>query len=179
MTTVEKDIIRPGERRELKALVRLRVKVLRAEVEQKHMEMLAEIDGQVATKFQEDDARLDEFRKKLDAVTAAANNKITKIFAEFSDITEPRGSAFNRPWFHKRDTGRVKLRQALIAAVHAQTHVARHQVTKLEAELLSTLSLDAVHSEAAKEFVKLIPVVEDLLSSRTLAEVEAGFEDES
>jgi hypothetical protein len=178
MTAVEKDIIRPGERRELKALVRLRVKVLRAEVEQKHTEMLAEIDGRVATKFQEDDVRFKELEQKLQQITAEANRKFAKVFTDFNDVADPRKEVVSRLWFHKRETGRDKLRKALIAAVHAQTHAAQHQVTKLEAELLSTLSLDAVHSEAAKEFVKSIPVVEDLLSSRTLAEVEAGFESE-
>jgi hypothetical protein len=173
MTAVEKDIIRPGERRELKALVRLRVKVLRAEVEQKHTEMLAEIDGRVATKFQEDDVRFKELEQKLQQITAEANRKFAKVFTDFNDVADPRKEVVSRLWFHKRETGRDKLRKALIAAVHAQ-----HQVTKLEAELLSTLSLDAVHSEAAKEFVKSILVVEDLLSSRTLAEVEAGFESE-
>jgi 2-oxo-4-hydroxy-4-carboxy--5-ureidoimidazoline (OHCU) decarboxylase len=178
MTTTEvakTDTIRAGERRELRSLVRLRVKLLRAEVAETHAAQMAEIDGRVARKFQEDNTRTEELRKELDRLTANANRRFNKIISEYPDVAETRQNPFSRPWVHQPEGNKTRLRRALVAAVEAQSQAARLRVTKLEAELLTALSLDALKTEAAQEFVHTIPTVGDLMPSAVLAEIEARF----
>lgn len=78
MTTT--DTIRAGERRELRSLVRLKVKLLRAEVAEAHAAQMAEIDGRVAAKFQDDTDRIAALRAELDALVAEANRKAAQEF---------------------------------------------------------------------------------------------------
>jgi hypothetical protein len=59
--------------------------------------------------------------------------------------------------------------------VQAQTVAARSRVTKLEAELLESLALDAIQSDAAKEFVRAIPTADALMPTEKLAQIEASF----
>lgn len=177
MTTTEsKDSIRPGERRELKALVRMKIKLLRAEVEDKHAAQMAEIEGRVAAKFRDDDERAQVLRSKLDQLSVEASQKARRLFEEYADIAEgPRHIIFNPPYFSRREDGKDKLRRALMAAVQAQTSAARSRVTKLEAELLESLALDAIQSDAAKEFVRAIPTADALMPTEKLAQIEASF----
>lgn len=182
MTTTEvvkaSDSIKAGERRELRSLVRMRVKLLRAEVAETHAAQMAEIDGRVAAKFQDDTDRIAALRGKLDQLVAEANRKAARIFTEFSDVLEvQRSEVFSRPWFTRREDNKTKLRRALVAAVEAQTQAARRRVAKLEAELLTALSLDALKTEAAQEFVRTIPEIGDLMSAKPLREIEAQFGD--
>lgn len=178
MTTTEsKDSIRPGERRELKSLVKMKIKLLRAEVEDRHAAQLAEIEGRVAAKFRNDDALVAELKRHLNEVVAEANQRAADLFATYSDVVESRSSVFSAPWFSRRKDGKDKLRRALMAAVQAQTSAARSRVTKLEAELLESLALDAIQSDAAKEFVRAIPTADALMPTEKLAQIEASFGD--
>lgn len=178
MTTevAKNDCIRSGERRELRSLVRLRVKLLRAEVAEAHAAQMAEVDGRVAAKFQDDAERIAALRAKLDQLVAEANRKAAQIFAEYGDVLDKqRGDVFSRPWFTRREDNRTRLRKALVAAVEAQTQAARLRVAKLEAELLTALSLDALKTEAAQEFVAKIPTVGDLMPAAPLRAIEDQF----
>lgn len=180
MTTTEvvkaTDTIKAGERRELRSLIRMRVKLLRAEVAEAHAAQLAEIDGRVAAKFQDDTDRIAELRAELDALVAEANTQATQIFASYSDVLEvQRSEVFSRPWFTRREDNKTKLRRALVAAVEAQTQAARHRVAKLEAELLTSLALDALKTDAAQEFVRTIPEIGDLMPATRLREIESQF----
>lgn len=170
------DTIRAGERRELRSLVRMRVKLLRAEVAETHAAQMAEIDGRVAAKFQDDIERIAALRADLDQLVAEANRKAARIFARYSDVLEAqRSEVFSRPWFTRREDHKSKLRKALAAAVEASTQRAKLRVAKLEAELLTALSLDALKTEAAHEFVAKIPTVTDLMPAAPLREIEDQF----
>ena len=170
------DCIKAGERRELRSLVRLRVKLLRAEVAEAHAAQMAEIDGRVAAKFQDDAERIAALRAELDALVDDANQRASRVFAKYGDVLDKqRADVFSRPWFTRREDNRSKLRKALVAAVEAQTQRAKLRVAKLEAELLTALSLDALKTEAAQEFVAKIPTVGDLMPAEPLREIEEQF----
>lgn len=177
MTTMEKakDTITSRELQHLRALVRMKVKLLRTEITEREAAQLAEIDGRVARRFQEDNTRTEELRKELDRLTASANRRFNKIIAKYPDVAEARQNPFSRPWVHRPEDNRTRLRRALVAAVNAQTQAARHRATKLEVELLTKLAVGALHTEAAQAFAEGIPTVETLMPSTALAEVEARF----
>lgn len=173
------DTIKAGERNELKSLVRMRVKLLRAQIKEQHAARMAEIDNRIAAKFVEDTSRVDELRVKLDRIVARANNQVEALLAQYSDVAEPRHSAFSRPWFHRPEDNRNKLRKAMVAAVISETEAANLRVAQLESELLGELALNAIKSEAARDFVRAIPKIEDLIAADRLAEIEAKFDAEA
>ena len=179
MTTLEKatDTITSRELQHLRALVRMKVKLLRTEINEREAAQLAEIDTRVARKFQDDTTRYEELRRELDRLTASANRRFDKIIAKYPDVAEPRQNPFSRPWVHRPEDNRTRLRRALVAVVTAQTQAARHRATKLEVELLTQLAVGALHTDAAQAFASSIPTVEDLMPGAALAEVEARFED--
>jgi hypothetical protein len=179
MTTLEKakGTITNRELQHLRALVRMQVKLLHTEINEREAAQLAEIDTRVARKFQDDNTRYEELRKELDRLTASANRRFDKIIAKYPDVAEPRLNPFSCPWVHRPEDGRTKLRRALVAVVTAQTQAAKHRATKLEVELLTKLAVGALHTDAAQAFANSIPTVEDLMPGAALAEVEARFED--
>ncbi len=173
--TDEKNAIRPSERRQLIALVKMKVRTLRAEVEERHASQLAEIDGRVAKKFKDDDARATELRSRLSALTDEVNERAIRLFGEYADVVEPRGSVYTLPYFHRRDDGKDKLRAALRTAVEAGTKAARLELAKLEAQLLEELMTDGLKSAAAIAFVKKMPTADALLPEKRLTEIESRF----
>jgi hypothetical protein len=176
VTTTEKTSeIRPGERRELKSLVKMKIKLLRAEVEEKHAAQMADIEGRVAAKFRDDDRLVAALKQQLSDLTQEMNQRVIDLFATYGDLVEPRSSVFSTPWFNRREDGKDKLRRALVAAVQSQTSAARARLAKLEAELLESLALDAIQSDAAKEFVRSIPTADALMPTEKLAQIEASF----
>lgn len=177
--TKDPDTIRSGERAELRTLVRLRVKLLRSQIADRHAEQMAEIDGRVAAKFQEDRTRVEALRKQLDRIVARANQSVEALLAKYPDVAEPRSNPFSRPWIQRPEHGRDKLCKAMVAAVASMTEKAKLQVAQLEAELLSTLALTAIKTEAAKEFVTAIPEIGDLMPANQLAQIEARFDEEA
>ena len=179
MTTLEKakDTITNRELQHLRALVRMKIKLLRTEINEREAAQLAEIDTRVARKFQDDTTRYEELRRELDRLTASANRRFDKIIAKYPDVAEPRQNPFSRPWVHRPEDNRTRLRRALVAVVTAQTQAAKLRATKLEVELLTQLVVGALHTDAAQAFAKGIPTVEDLMPGAALAEVEARFGD--
>lgn len=177
-STTDKPKISERERTELRRLVRIKVKLLRSEIETTHADRMAEIDRRVAERFCDNEARRQELQAKLDRIVATANRRAAALFAQYADVAEPRFDVFRRPWFSQPQDGRTKLRAALIAAVQAQTQAARHEVTKLEDRLLSDLSLRGVQSDAGLTFANAVPTVDSLMPAGQLAEIEAKFDQE-
>lgn len=177
-TVIDDVTMRPGERAHLRSLVRMRVKVLRSQIGERHASSMSQIDQRVAAKFQEDKDRVEALRAELDRIVARANQAADTVLAKYSDVAEPRSNVFSRPWIPRPDQGRDKLRKALIAGVTAQTEAAKRRVAELEAELLSALALTAVQTEEAKAFVRSIPEIGELMPGERLVEIEAKFDAE-
>jgi hypothetical protein len=177
MTTTEasKPTIKAGERRQLIALTKLKIKALRAQVEQTRTDQLADIDARVAERFRDNETLIHELRGKISDMTKEANDQLTELYAEYSLIIDPhRSGNYSRPYITPREDGKTELKRALVAAVHAQAATARQRVTDLEVELLEQLIIDSLHSDAAKNFVSQMPTIETLMPTGRLTEVEAG-----
>jgi hypothetical protein len=175
-TAKDETAIRPGERAELRTLVRMRVKLLRSQIADRHATQMAQIDGRVAAKFQEDRSRIEELKTELDRVVTRANRAAKVVLAKYPDVAEMRTHMFSRPWINQPDQGKDKLRKAMVAMVTAATESAKLRVAKLEAELLSELALSAIKTDQAKEFVRTIPDIEELMPADRLNEIEARFD---
>ena len=79
--------IPPGERRELRAVVRSQIKVLRAEVGQREMELQAEVESRLAERYRDEDAKADEFSRSMRDITRKANDEIEKVLDPLKAIT--------------------------------------------------------------------------------------------
>jgi hypothetical protein len=166
------DDIRPGERRELKSLVRTRMKVLRSEVEERHSSQLAEIGARTAQKFQGDNARIKELNDVLDQLATEMNQRYRAIIAEYADVAETSYRySFHTPSFSRKDNGKSQFQRALTSAVHAQRQKALLDVDRLESELITKLAIDALKTEAAHAFVRSIPDIEALMPADSLDKV--------
>ena len=170
------DDIRPGERRELKSLVRARMKVLRAEVDDKHAEQLANIHQRVAAKFADDNRRFSQLERELERLTATTNEDFREIMSRYSDVADTqRGNNITKPWVSRKNRGRSVFERALTTAIHSERHKALLALDRLEADLITRLALDALKTEAAQAFVREIPALDTLMPGTRIEEIENNF----
>ena len=80
--------ISPGERRELRSVVRQQMKVLRAEVGQREIELTSEVEARLVQRYRDDDHRADEMHRRIDNITAVANQQLREALTEFEDLSD-------------------------------------------------------------------------------------------
>jgi len=171
--------IRPGERRELRAVVRQQIKVLRAEVKQRQGELVAEAEARLAEKYREQDRQCDEMGHKVVELTKESNRQLADLLREYESVLDGRWrrmSGFQIPIITRNQGHREQLRTAMLAGITAQVQQALLALDRQEADLLRNLALDALETDAARGFLDRIPTVADLVPSRRLREIEAQFD---
>ena len=176
------DPIAPGERRELRSVVRQQMKVLRAEVQQRRHELVAEAEGRLVEKYREQDRLSDELGERLARLTADSNRQLKEILGEFEAVLDGRWgrtSGFSVPWISRKNGNRDQLHKAMIAGIDAQVKQATLALDRQEADLLRDLSMEALESSAARSFLNRIPTVGELVPSKRLREIEAQFDAQS
>lgn len=177
-------MITKTERVELRSVVRGQLKVLRAEIEQRKAELLAEMENRIADRYRDVDEQQQALMWKAHEICEAASREITDLFVgqqaerglhddrEIS-VQQPIRVRMEPIEWSKRD--RVQLRRAMVAAIEAQIEGALLNLQRQEADLLRTLAVGAIESEEAKAFLTGIPSVAELVPSARLAELEAQF----
>lgn len=177
MTTSE---ITPGERRELKAVVKQQMRVLRTEVAQRQTELDAEAARRVVEHFRAEDDMLDELHRNIARIAADANRQLEDLLAEHESRTD--GGVWSyRPAFQAPRVGRRNERErrdmqaAMRTEIQRQVTRAKLQLDRQEADLLKSLAADALESDAARRFLDSIPTVAQLVPAERLTEVESQF----
>lgn len=172
--------ITPGERRELRSVVRQQMKVLRAEVKQRRHELVAEAEARLVEKYREQDKLSDELGERLGKLTQESNRELRKLLEEFEQVLDGRWrrytSGFAVPSIMRDRGDREQLHKAMIAGIDSQVQQASLALDRQEADLLRELSMEALESSAAREFLTRIPSVAELVPSRRLREIEAQFD---
>lgn len=162
------------ERTELRSIVRHHMKVLRAEVGQREAEMMAEAGVRIMDRFRDEDAKADDLRREIGALTEEVNIKLRKVVAKHEKLFEggkwDRVGHYNAPQVYRKYEDRDQLRRALAAGIKAQAKTARVTLERQEADLLRNLALDALETQAARAFLDQLPTVTQLMS---LPEIEA------
>lgn len=166
------------ERSELRTLLRAQFKVLRADVDQRAAELLADAEQRVVDRYAETDAA----RARLTSDVALL---VDKWQTEFREIVEAQAEAcggvsgierLTQPrivWLPDR---RMALRAAFHAGIVAQAKDAKLRLDRLEVDFLRRLTADAIETSAATEFLRAIPAIGDLVPAARLAELEAQFD---
>jgi hypothetical protein len=181
MTT---DRITPVERRELRAVVRQQMKVLRTEVEQRRHELVAEAERRLAEKYRSEDQAADELQHRLVELTHSVNQQFIEVLREYETLIDGRWknrmSGYQTPQIYRANTGtRDQLRKAMVAGIESQVKQAKLSLDRQEADLLRDLAMEALETSAARDFLTRIPTVAELVPSRRLREIEAQFDADS
>lgn len=171
--------INKGERTELKSIVRGQFKVLRAELDQREIEMRAEVEDQIATKNAAADERWEVLQHEVHEAVLACNRQINDAIVKHGYqakgpterlwVNEPKMSAPNG-MAHEQ-----QVRQNAVIRIRAQVNDARLRLDRQEADLLKTLAVGALESDEAQAFLGQIPTIGQLVPSGRLAELEASL----
>lgn len=174
-------IIQPGERRELRAIVRQQFKVLRTEVKQRERELVSEAEMRLVERYRDQDKRVDDLNWRIHEATNKANREIADLLKEFGE--EAEGGRFGRmggglfaPTVNRRDEDRSQLHRALVSGIKAQVDQANLTLDRQEADLLRSLAMEVLESDAARAFLARIPTVSELVPAARLREIERQFD---
>lgn len=171
----------PGERRELRTVVRQRMKVLRADVEQRRMELLADAERRLMERYRAQDKAVEDLNFAIAEVAEKASREITDLIiaarGDSDGVSIRRPARIQAPRISAVTEDRVQLHRAMVAGVEAQVKSALLSLDRQEADLLQTLALQSIETDAAREFLGQIPSVGELVPAARLAEIEAAWED--
>lgn len=170
----------PGERRELRTVVRQRIKVLRADVAQRRMELLAEAETRLVERYRAQDKQIEDLNFRIAEITEQASREITDlIIANRGDqdgVSIRRPVRLQVPKLNSYIEDRAQLHRAMVAGIEAQVKKAQLDLDRREADLLQSLALSSLETQAARDFLAAIPSVAELVPAARLREIEAAFD---
>lgn len=176
------EMMTPGERRELRTVVRQRMKVLRADVAQRRMELLAEAETRLVERYRAQDKAIEDLNFAIAQVVEKASNEVTDLIiaarGDADGVSVRRPVRLVAPRINSYTEDRAQFHRAMIAGIEAQVKNATLSLDRQEADLLQTLALQTIETDAAREFLAAIPSVGELVPSARLAEIEAAFDGE-
>lgn len=175
------EVMTPGERRELRTVVRQRMKVLRADIEQRRMELLADAEARLVERYRQQDKTIDDLNFKIQEIAEQASREITDaiiaVRGDADGVSIRRPIKVNAPRLSSYTEDRAQLHRAMVAGVEAQVKSALLNLDRQEADLLTSLAMHTIETNAARQFLSAIPSVADLVPAARLAEIEASFDD--
>lgn len=170
----------PGERRDLRAVVRQRIKVLRADVAQRRMELLAEAEARLVERYREQDKQVEDLNFRIAEITEQASREITDLIiahrGDADGVSIRRPVRLGAPKLSAYTEDRAQFHRAMVAGVEAQVKTALLDLDRREADLLESLALSSLETQAARDFLAAIPTVGELVPAARLREIEAAFD---
>lgn len=171
--------ITPGERRELRSVVKGQYKVLRAEVKRREQELKAEIEQEILDRYREQDAAIGDAKREVQQAIEDCVRQMREIGerlqAVHPNLVVETGTKYGRLEFAAHDPNRAQLHRAAMASIPNTIGDAQLALDRQEMDLLRKLSETALSSEAATEFLGSIPTVGELVPSARLRELEASL----
>ena len=117
-----------------------------------------------------------ELRREIEDLTRLSNIKLEELLNRYADVVDATHyrRSFSTPQVYERNNGRAEARNALLSAANAEKSLAHHKLTELETQLEEELTLDGLKTEAAYNFVRNMPNLENVLEAIQRPEIEAG-----
>lgn len=175
-----------GERDELRRLLRQRFKVLRAEVEQRRLELAAEAAQRVQERYTGVDKLVDDVNGRIASIVDSAHREIRDLMSGIPDeqLTQlvwvgHTGNRMLPPQVGPKREDRFTLKAALTTGIDAHVHTALVKLDRQEADLMERLVIGVIESKEAREFLRSIPTVAELVPATRLAELEARWDQEN
>lgn len=182
-------MITKGERAELRSIIRQRFKVLRADVEARESELVAELDSRIQDHFSAADKAWSDLAFVLHEAGREANRKANDAvrdlvgrdgwphdheLVQVAGITRIRANVSGeRPELQERSLMKSDGARRIRATVKA----AQLRLDRQEADLLTRLVAGGLESEEARAFLGEIPTVSALVPSDRLLELERSLSD--
>lgn len=166
--------ITKAERAELRGVVRTQFRVLRDEVDQRGQELSAEIEAKIYDRFHAFDEARAALMSELEEMVDAANKTLRDLLRERGEVCGgiEEYAPFRPPQIRWQNERRIEMRHALHEQLRADMEAAKLRLKREEADLLKSLAVDALESEAARAFLTNIPAVGELVSAARLSELE-------
>lgn len=169
-----------ADRHELRQVIKSQFAVLRSEVAERAGELLVELEVEIEERFRAERHRRRAVEDRVAAIFEAASREATDVL-----VGEDVGITVNQP-FRVRltaipwpDDGSQRMRMTGRATIDARVRQARLKLERQEADLLRSLAVDAIESDAAQRFLANIPSVGELVPAPRLAELEANIKEET
>jgi predicted phage gp36 major capsid-like protein len=173
--------ITKGERAELRSIIKTRFKVLRADVEARRAELVAELEQRITARYADEDKAWADAMYLIDEAAREANRKANDILRglnlEALDLNGKEYAIITARTIIQPVGERHNLRRSGESRINAQVKSAHLELDRQEADLLTRLLVGALESDEARAFVDKIPTVGVLVpADRLLAIVSTGEE---
>lgn len=163
----------PGDRRELRSLVKKQFDVLRREVKHRKDELTGEIESELLRRYRAQDDQIRQARGEIEAARRTYETACRQIMDTLRELNpDIELSVGYQGQLHAADPNRSQLHRALIASVPQQIADASTKLDQQELSLLRELTIGALDTEAAQQFLSRIPTVGELVPKARLAELE-------
>lgn len=177
------DELTPGDRRELRSVVKGRFRVLRAEVKRREVEMKAEIEAELVDRYRDQEAAIAQAHREVQKAMEDALRQVRQVARMLSDqhpdvafrVTNQYGGV----QFQAAVKNKAELHRALVAAIPDKIGDASLDLDRRENDLLQELSVGALQTEQAQQFMASIPTVGELVPRARLREIESSLGGES
>lgn len=169
------DEITPGERRELRSVVRTQFEVLRGEVKQREQELKTDIARQVVEAYADADRQLAEANVEVARILRETSREIGEVLERFSAVGSVGRAEIIGPRLAIFDDHRSAQVAHAEADLKERVAAARLKLDRQEADLLRELSIGALGTDQARAFLDQIPSVSSLVPAARLAELESQF----
>jgi hypothetical protein len=174
--------ITKGERAELRSLIRQRFKVLRADVEARRAELVAELEARISAKYAEEDKAWADARFLIEEAVKEANRRandaLRPVLPEKYADPHQEYRIIQTPLLEKPTRERSTLRREGIARIDSQVKAAHLSLDRQEADLLTRLVAGALESDEARAFLGEIPTVSALVPADRLLELEQSLRED-
>ena len=129
--------------RELRVAIRKRFGVLRAAVQQRRAELIAETEAELRACYQAQSERFEELGRGLKEITDEANRKVVALLREFEDLAEGgrwnggrRQVMFEVPRIYRVNADRFQRHRTLMAEIDKKTEQALRVLDRQQESLL-------------------------------------------
>lgn len=164
-----------SERDELRRIIRQRTKVLRADIDARQAELIAEVDQRLDRQYTSDLKRWDDTQTLVNEAVLEANRRVNDVYRGFygPEVWGERADrkvVFASPLDGPKK-GQTIDRQKSVREIEVKVAQARTELERREVRLLEELAVGALESTDARDFLARIPTVGELVPSHRLAEL--------
>ncbi len=173
------DMMSSAERTELAKVVRMRAKLAKGDIDQRHKHLLADAEAQLALNFSREDVAWRTIVTEAEASIADVNARIHERCDELGVPQEFRPS-YNSYWLGRGENAkaarRAELRRVAQTRLAERAAGAKLEVDRQATNLATQIIAGGLRSGEARDFLATMPSAEELLPPLTM--LELGKSDE-
>lgn len=165
----------PGDRRELRSLVKKQFDVLRKDVKRRKDELVSEIEAELLRRYRAQDEQIAQARRESEVARRTYEDALAQILSGLRALNPDLDMCVGyQGELHISDPNRAQLHRALMASVPQQIADASTKLDQQELDLLRDLTIGALDTSAAQQFLSRIPTVGELVPKARLAELDGS-----